>query len=424
MDLLKEYSEKQAAELYKALKVLDRTIVTDGKRDGQGFFKVIATNEAVDRDGEIIKVAGWDFKNFMKNPIMLWGHDFHGLPIGGVEKIEIVDGNVVVTGVFANTFFAQEVRQLFEDGFLRTVSVGFIPKQRDPEDPSIITEAELLEISFVPVPSNPEALTVRSLEKKMDNIKVEVFDAKWDPKRTEDRHRAFKMFDDMLKTVVANHAPEIAPREVEWDAGAAERRLREWASSDGSGDEDTIDFAKYSLGFAWFDGENAESFDAYKLPHQDIIDGEFMVVWLGVVQAMGALLGGEAGIPEAEIEGTYNHLAEHYRQFDQEPPELRSYTKEELEELFGEAEEAGVHDKPKPKPEKDVVPAKGSVESVEKAGRVLSKKNRQLVKSTIDALTSLYDASEVDPEKEKHLKSLQTLDKALEEVIVAAKKSL
>jgi phage head maturation protease len=43
---------------------------------------------------------------------------------------------------------------------LKTVSVGFIPKERDPENQRIITRAELLEVSFVPVPCNPNALSL------------------------------------------------------------------------------------------------------------------------------------------------------------------------------------------------------------------------------------------------------------------------
>ena len=53
---------------------------------------------------------------------------------------------------------------------MKTVSVGFIAKKRDPNNPKIITEAELLELSFVPVPCNPNAL---SLNKEMLDAMIE-----------------------------------------------------------------------------------------------------------------------------------------------------------------------------------------------------------------------------------------------------------
>jgi len=108
-----------------------------------------------------------------------------------------------------------------------------------------------------------------------------------------------------------------------WDSAAAKSRIAKWASSDGSGDKDTIDWVKYRKGFAWYDGENTENFGSYKLPHHDVIDGEIAVVWSGVSAAMGALLGARGGvdIPESDKDSVYNHLSKHYKQWDKEPPE-------------------------------------------------------------------------------------------------------
>lgn len=71
---------------------------------------------------------------------------------------------MIVEGVFAGTEKAQVVRQLYDEGIMKTVSVGFIPRERDAKNSKIITKAELLELSFVPVPANPNAL---SLQKEM-----------------------------------------------------------------------------------------------------------------------------------------------------------------------------------------------------------------------------------------------------------------
>ena len=44
--------------------------------DSDRKFRVVASTEDIDRSGEIIKVAGWDWENFMKNPVIIANHDY------------------------------------------------------------------------------------------------------------------------------------------------------------------------------------------------------------------------------------------------------------------------------------------------------------------------------------------------------------
>ena len=124
-------------------------------------------------------------------------------------------------------------------------------------------------------------------------------------------------------TVVSPHDPPKADEARSWDGDAARRRLARWASSDGSGDKDKMDWTKYARGFTYYDSEERENFGAYKLPHHDIINGRFVTVWTGVRAAMGALMGARGGvdIPANEEGRAYAHLANHYRQFQRDPPE-------------------------------------------------------------------------------------------------------
>lgn len=111
-----------------------------------------------------------------------------------------------------------------------------------------------------------------------------------------------------------------------WDADAARGRLAKWASSDGSGDKDKIDWSKYAQGFAWVDPEQKENFGGYKLPHHDVKDGKLVSVWGGVQGAMNALLGGRGGtnIPEGDRKAVYNHLVKEYKLHGKEAPEFHS----------------------------------------------------------------------------------------------------
>jgi HK97 family phage prohead protease len=271
-----------------------------------GSFEVTASTADVDRDGEIIDPKGWDIANYLKNPVILYAHDYSSLPIGKAENVEIQPTGLYISGKFASSEanpMAQKVRLLYEEGILNAVSVGFIPKLRDG---NTITKAELLELSFVPVPSNPNALAM-AISKGLDI--------------------------SILKGAVASHDTPMAPEDMAWDSTTAIMALRTWA---GGPEPDGIDWGKYKEGFAWYDGANAENLGSYKLPHHDIVDGGFKVVWRGVASAMGVLLGSMGGVdvPEEDRQGIYNHLKRHYEQFNKDVPEMRAYSDEELDKLF------------------------------------------------------------------------------------------
>lgn len=124
--------------------------------DDTGTFRVVGTTENLDRYQEVIKLDGWDTERYMLNPVILWGHD-HSRLIGMTTSIEVVDGKMIFNGKFAPTEEGQEKRRLYDLGFLRATSVGFIEKEREG---NLITKAELLELSFVSVPANPYALSL------------------------------------------------------------------------------------------------------------------------------------------------------------------------------------------------------------------------------------------------------------------------
>jgi len=136
------------------------------KKLGERQYEFIASTSDIDRDGEVIDVKGWDLKNFKKNPVIMYAHDYRTLPIGKALRVWISEGKLKNTIEFPpeGTYeFADIVERLVDTGYLKTESVGFIPGEWvDAEDDKLprrkFTKQELLEISIVPVPSNPEAL--------------------------------------------------------------------------------------------------------------------------------------------------------------------------------------------------------------------------------------------------------------------------
>ena len=119
-----------------------------------GEFEVILSAETLDRDGEVI-----DAKAFDPLPDSIPFHAFHDFhdPIGRAVPV-YEDGVLKARGVFASTARAQEIRTLVAEGVIGHTSVGFMAASRkDVEGTTHITGAELLEGSFVSVPSNREA---------------------------------------------------------------------------------------------------------------------------------------------------------------------------------------------------------------------------------------------------------------------------
>ena len=83
--------------------------------------------------------------------------------------------------------------------------------------------------------------------------------------------------------------------------------------------------------FAWVDpAGDPETKASYRFPHHHGIDGPANI--RAVTLAIGVLNGarGGAGIPEDDRKAVYNHLADHLRDADREPPELRAGDGSEL----------------------------------------------------------------------------------------------
>jgi HK97 family phage prohead protease len=123
-------------------------------------FTAVASTATVDRHGEIVSVDGWDLEKFKQNPVLLWSHD-HTIPaIGKATKIWVEGfgdaAKLMFSGIWQTvTEEGKAAAQLVADGILNSFSVGFIPTEMVGNK---YTEQELLEISLVNVPANPDAM--------------------------------------------------------------------------------------------------------------------------------------------------------------------------------------------------------------------------------------------------------------------------
>lgn len=131
-------------------------------------IEFIASDETLDRQGEVIPIDSWDLRNFKKNPVLLVNHDYKVQNIvGRAKNIRIADnGSGTKVLMFEPTFhgltqLARDVEQMVRESILNTVSVGFMRKMPDHDGDKQLNE--LMEISFVPVPANPSAERIKSL---------------------------------------------------------------------------------------------------------------------------------------------------------------------------------------------------------------------------------------------------------------------
>ncbi len=155
----------------------------DVKEIGEaGIINVaVATDASIDRDGEIVDPAGLDTKNFEKNPVLLYAHDYRSDPIGKVLEITR-DGSRILFRPQLAVDISPRAKMYFEmikAGILNAFSIGFIPKEWSDRDNGaggknrVFTKTELLEISLVPVPANPNALVLARTFKTADGLAVD-----------------------------------------------------------------------------------------------------------------------------------------------------------------------------------------------------------------------------------------------------------
>ena len=167
--LQRDLEEKKRVLLQRGLHVRE---VLPAPDLGDGIVQFIAATEGVKRDGNTLVNTGWQFDNFAKNPVFLFQHDYSQLPIGQHVKWAVTNDNgkhvlrVWSRFVSADIYpFAERVRMMYEKGFLRAVSIGWIPLEYEPvrnadgdQTGWKFTRNELLEVSAVSVPADPDAI--------------------------------------------------------------------------------------------------------------------------------------------------------------------------------------------------------------------------------------------------------------------------
>lgn len=182
--------------LHKALDFQVRQVGNPEDR----ILEFIGSTADVDRYGDVIEVAGWDLKHYLKNPQFLWAHNYSVPPVGTARKVVKADGvlafqvyfpkdeEINVAGWPSHVPTPETVYKLYLGGFLRATSVGFQgletePILGEPDDQGYrprtgtrFKKQDLYELSAVPVPANPYALMNAVQKGIISEEQVKAFD--------------------------------------------------------------------------------------------------------------------------------------------------------------------------------------------------------------------------------------------------------
>ena len=221
------------------------------KVDKRTFEMTIFANERA-RSGADVILAGMQFTNYRKNPVVLWSHNngmvaSDDIPVGRTLSLmrksrtraePTVPSEKVLRARFQflpNDQFADRVRNAFEEDFLRASSIGWrslLSEQVKDKDgkPEMVdvgpwsfprirhVKSELLEWSFVPIPADPDAVKAIArmyFERSFAGIDIPAAyrviadvndDGDFDDSETDD---------EWIATVIEDDPPAPAPARVE-----------------------------------------------------------------------------------------------------------------------------------------------------------------------------------------------------------------
>ena len=166
----------------------------------------VASDGARDAAGTVLNQENWSLKRYEKNPIIGYQHEVYGGWDGsdpdniiGKARVYVEDGQLLADITFETKDINEKAEKIYKKllfGSLNAVSVGFLPIGKgswgkgeeaiDGSNPTYYYAGqELLEISVVNIPSNPNAVR-RAMEYEQNELKALMEAEKPEPK-PEDR---------------------------------------------------------------------------------------------------------------------------------------------------------------------------------------------------------------------------------------------
>jgi hypothetical protein len=149
-------------------------------------LRFVASTEDIDRDGDVIDVAGWNLEEWNKNSVIMWSHDYSLPPIAKGVRAEkdirnkqlLIDARFPTLAELApdgnpseHAKFIETIYQLYANDILHAVSVGCSYDKIDEhkeldsrysECRYHVLQETLMELSCCSIGANPSALRAAS----------------------------------------------------------------------------------------------------------------------------------------------------------------------------------------------------------------------------------------------------------------------
>ncbi|MBZ9635595.1 HK97 family phage prohead protease [Clostridium sp. FP1] len=184
------------------------------------IIEMIGSDESFDRVGDKMLMTGADLSNYKKNPVIIANHNYGYTEkpsvIGRALDVNIVGSKMVFKVQFAETDNGKEWFYLYSNKYMNASSIGFIPKEYKPNDQGgyDFIKWELLELSMVAVPCNPNAVQRAYEDKKISKALFDLINKNESEVESmtskEVEALISKAVDDKVKGIETKHTDEMA----------------------------------------------------------------------------------------------------------------------------------------------------------------------------------------------------------------------
>jgi len=222
-ELVKDLPEECRELGYQRRTIVGPDVQLD--KDERAEISVISS-DAIDRDNEVMLPGGADWKQFKRNPVVTFAHEYRALPVGRSQWVKRQKGETQDQWLakteytkrpeeWEGPWLPDAVWHMIKEGHLRGKSVGFIPMEARPPTEQeikvrpalagvsrIIAKWIVLEYAVAPVQSNPDALVAVVAKAKAAGIEI--------PSLIEDRLGI--IIPDMPKIKTREELPEPAQK--------------------------------------------------------------------------------------------------------------------------------------------------------------------------------------------------------------------
>jgi hypothetical protein len=297
--------EKNEASLGRKDSIKTKAKLPDG--ENILVFKGLASQDfglgEESRNGYKIDVNGWDWSNYINNPVILLQHN-DDAPIGKTLEISKTDKGVEILYFVNLNAMSKEDAERVRSGIISGLSTGHITKavafensqtgERITEEEFyalgsqdqalynyVVTEAEAIEISMVSLPSNPEALTTQNSLKFYFNNRIKM-NLKKNQSEADEAKEVQAPAEDQAEETNEEVIEEEAKKENESDDDKSESE-EEKAEKEGETPEESDEEKAENDAESEDDADDAEPAKDEETPAQNFITEEDFVQAVSVL---------------------------------------------------------------------------------------------------------------------------------------------